>query len=76
MKNERYEYLIKYLESTIEDEKNFIANISNASAIINENLDNLNWAGFYLYDDYHSVVIPCVWFFGADCRLRPCTGSH
>ena len=33
-------------------------------------------AGFYLYDDYNSVVIPCVWLFGADCRLRPCTGCH
>lgn len=58
MKNERYEYLIKYLESTIEDEKNFIANISNASAIINENLDNLNWAGFYLYDGAELVLGP------------------
>ncbi len=58
MKNERYEYLIKYLESTIEDEKNFIANISNASAIINENLDNLNWAGFYLYDGTELVLGP------------------
>ena len=58
MKNERYEYLIKYLESTIEDEKNFIANISNASAIINENLDNLNWAGCYLYDGTELVLGP------------------
>lgn len=58
MKNERYEYLLKYLESSFEGEKNFIANLANASAVINENLENLNWAGFYLYDGNDLVLGP------------------
>lgn len=58
MKNERYEYLLKYLEASFEGERNFIANLANASAVINENLENLNWAGFYLYDKTDLVLGP------------------
>jgi len=58
MKNERYEYLLKYLASSFEGEKNFIANLANASAVINENLENLNWAGFYLFDGTDLVLGP------------------
>ncbi len=58
MKNERYEYLLKYLESSFEGERNFIANLANASAVINENLENLNWAGFYLFDNTDLVLGP------------------
>lgn len=58
MKNEKYEYLLKYAKSCFEDERNFIANISNCSAIINENLENLNWAGFYLFDSKDLVLGP------------------
>lgn len=58
MKNERYEYLLKYLESSFEGERNFIANLANASAVINENLENLNWAGFYLFDQNDLVLGP------------------
>ena len=58
MKNERYEFLLKYLESSFEGERNFIANLANASAVINENLENLNWAGFYLYDGKDLVLGP------------------
>lgn len=57
MKNERYEYLLKYLESSFEGERNFIANLANASAVINENLENLNWAGFYLFDKTDLVLM-------------------
>ncbi|MBN2837876.1 MAG: GAF domain-containing protein [Fusobacteriaceae bacterium] len=58
MKIERYEFLLKYLESSFEGERNFIANLANASAVINENLENLNWAGFYLYDREDLVLGP------------------
>lgn len=58
MKNERYEYLLKYLEASFEGEKNFIANLANASAVINENLENLNWSGFYLFDKNDLVLGP------------------
>jgi putative methionine-R-sulfoxide reductase with GAF domain len=67
MKNERYEYLLKYLESSFEGERNFIANLANASAVINENLENLNWAGFYLFDKTDLVLGP---FQGKPAQLR------
>ncbi|WP_027107640.1 GAF domain-containing protein [Lacticigenium naphthae] len=42
--------LNQQLEAIIEGEENFIANLSNASALLFENLNDINWAGFYLYD--------------------------
>lgn len=40
----------KQLQSLIEGESNFIANLSNASALLNEHLPEINWVGFYLYE--------------------------
>lgn len=40
----------KQLEAIISDERNFIANLSNAAALLFEQLETINWAGFYLYD--------------------------
>ena len=43
-----YELMKKQLKSLAEDEPYFIPVLSNASALIFENLEELNWAGFYL----------------------------
>jgi GAF domain-containing protein len=43
-----YELMNEQLKSLAEDEPNFIPVLSNASALIFENLEELNWAGFYL----------------------------
>jgi GAF domain-containing protein len=43
-----YELMNEQLKSLAEDEPNFIPVLSNASALIFENLEGLNWAGFYL----------------------------
>ncbi|ORX77568.1 GAF domain-containing protein [Anaeromyces robustus] len=43
-----YKLLTEQIKSLAEDEPNFIPVLSNASALIYDNLDNLNWAGFYL----------------------------
>ncbi|MCR4618412.1 MAG: GAF domain-containing protein [Lachnospiraceae bacterium] len=43
-----YKLLADQLRSLAEDEPNFLPVLSNASALIMENLDNLNWAGFYV----------------------------
>lgn len=42
--------LIKQLESLIAGEENFVANASNASALLNQSLENINWVGFYFYE--------------------------
>ena len=44
----KYELLAQQLQALIEGEPDLIANLSNASAAINEVLGNINWAGFYL----------------------------
>ncbi len=43
-----YALLAKQIKALAEDEPNFIPVLSNASALIYENMTNLNWAGFYL----------------------------
>ena len=43
-----YELMNEQLKSLAEDEPYFIPVLSNASALIFENLEGLNWAGFYL----------------------------
>jgi GAF domain-containing protein len=49
---------IQVLESLIKDESNRIANLSNASAWLNECLDTINWVGFYLLEDNELVLGP------------------
>lgn len=45
-----YRQLISQLESLIEGEANFVANMANASALLLQGLENINWVGFYLCD--------------------------
>jgi L-methionine (R)-S-oxide reductase len=49
MTNEqKYKYMLIVLEGQLSSEKNDLANLSNASAIIKAVMDRLNWAGFYI----------------------------
>lgn len=51
------ELVLKQLDALISDEPNWIANLSNASALLNEILDEINWVGFYLWDDADEQLI-------------------
>ena len=53
-----YKLLAEQLKSLAEDEPKYIPVLSNASALINENLNNLNWAGFYLMDNGSLLLGP------------------
>ncbi|WP_026906480.1 GAF domain-containing protein [Paucisalibacillus globulus] len=53
-----YELLIKQLAALVHDEKDIIANLSNASALLNQFLNNVNWVGFYLWKDDELVLGP------------------
>lgn len=57
-KTSDYELLIKQAQALIADESDFIANIANLSALIYHNLDELNWAGFYLMKEHELVLGP------------------
>ena len=43
-----YQLLCEQLQSLTEDERCFMPNLANASALIYQSLPDLNWAGFYL----------------------------
>jgi L-methionine (R)-S-oxide reductase len=55
---ENYDLLIKQLKALVEDESNAIANLSNASALLNQFLDRVNWVGFYLMEKGELVLGP------------------
>ncbi|GCD12106.1 GAF domain-containing protein [Clostridium tagluense] len=49
MTNEqKYKYMLILLEGQLSSEKNDLANLSNAAAIIKAVMNRLNWAGFYI----------------------------
>ena len=53
-----YEMVIKQLLALIEDESDQIANLSNASALLNQFLTDINWVGFYLAKEEELVLGP------------------
>ncbi|RAK21223.1 GAF domain-containing protein [Anoxybacillus vitaminiphilus] len=57
-REENYELVIKQLKALIEGETNFIANLANAAALLNQFLDNINWVGFYIADGNELVLGP------------------
>ena len=46
------------LAALLEGEHNCIANLSNASALLFEMIDNINWAGFYLIHNKELILGP------------------
>lgn len=57
-KEKNYELVQKQLSALIEDETNRIANLSNAAALLNQFLDEINWVGFYLYEENQLILGP------------------
>lgn len=53
-----YRLLVAQLESLLADERDFIANAAQFSAFLYTQLDDLNWAGFYLNRDEELVLGP------------------
>ncbi|WP_273710172.1 GAF domain-containing protein [Leuconostoc mesenteroides] len=39
------------LDALLENETNIVSNLANAAALLFQNYENLNWAGFYIYND-------------------------
>lgn len=50
-REEQYTLLIGQVEALIHDEPNRIANLANASALLGQFLEDVNWVGFYLVDE-------------------------
>lgn len=58
IKETNYNLLGKQLASLIEDETNLIAILSNTSVLLNDNLDQINWVGFYLIENNELILGP------------------
>lgn len=52
-----YQTLEKELISLVESENNLIANLSNISSWIYHSIPNLNWCGFYLWNEMENQLI-------------------
>jgi L-methionine (R)-S-oxide reductase len=57
-KNTFYKILNVKLEGLLSSESDWLANLANASALLYANLEDLNWAGFYLYKNGELVLGP------------------
>lgn len=55
---EQYNALSKQLSALLEGEEDFIANLSNASALLNQFLKDINWVGFYIMKNGELVLGP------------------
>ncbi|EJK2114774.1 GAF domain-containing protein [Vibrio navarrensis] len=55
---EQYQTLTKQAVALIETEHDLIANLSNISALLSMELEDLNWVGFYLYKEEQLVLGP------------------
>jgi GAF domain-containing protein len=64
--------ITKQLHALLEDEKEFFANASNFSAFIFQNFEDLNWAGFYLYEKEELLLGP---FQGKPACIRIAPGK-
>ncbi len=57
-KDELYDNLCNTLNALISEEKDWLANLANSSALLWMMLDDINWAGFYLYKNNELVLGP------------------
>lgn len=57
-RSEQYALLAKQLDALLEGESNAVANFSNASALLNQFLETVNWVGFYVMEEGELVLGP------------------
>ncbi|MED1434381.1 GAF domain-containing protein [Bacillus mycoides] len=57
-REEQYETVIKQLDALLTGEPNVVANLSSASALLNQFLDRVNWVGFYVTEGNQLVLGP------------------
>lgn len=57
-KKELYDVVNTHLKGLIEDVPHLIANLSNASALLNQAITRINWVGFYLMQNGKLVLGP------------------
>ncbi|WP_404453618.1 GAF domain-containing protein [Virgibacillus necropolis] len=53
-----YQLVLQQTKALLAGEPDHIANLSNASALLNQFLEDVNWVGFYIYRDNELVLGP------------------
>ena len=53
-----YKLLAAQIKSLAEDEPHFLPVMANASALLNENMEDLNWVGFYVINNNELMLGP------------------
>lgn len=71
-KRQRYRDLEASLVSLLEDESDALANLANASGLLAQSLDRINWCGFYLLRGEELVLGP---FQGHPACVRIAVGK-
>lgn len=71
-KEELFQQLNTYLQGLISDESDWLAGLSNASALLYQLMPNINWAGFYLLKGNELVLGP---FQGKPACVRIALGK-
>ncbi len=56
-KEQGYGLVTKQLNALLEGEPNQIANLSNASSLLGQFMDRINWVGFYLYEEASNQLV-------------------
>ncbi len=67
-----YTDVLAQLNGLLEGETNWVANLANASALLFDTLENINWAGFYLRERDELVLGP---FQGKPACIRIAFGK-
>lgn len=67
-----YEMIAKQIEALAGADSDFVPVLSNASAILNDGMDRINWVGFYLMDKGSLLVGP---FQGKAACIRIAVGK-
>lgn len=57
-KTELYASIAEQLSSLLDGERDFIANASNLSSLVYHSIPDLNWAGFYFYQNGELILGP------------------
>ncbi|PKG99625.1 GAF domain-containing protein [Paraglaciecola sp. MB-3u-78] len=66
-KRQHYSELAQQIEAIVAGEQDLVANMANISAILYWDLENVNWAGFYLVKEEQLVLGP---FHGQPACIR------
>ena len=71
--NEIYDQICKKLSALVEDERHSVPNMANAAALLWQDLERINWAGFYTMEkEGYLLLAP---FQGKPACIRICVGK-